>query len=91
MDDIDGFWWGEEQAVYAVNYTVGAENVDGDDAGVEVDGEAFEGDLGGEALGLRAEGFLGVEGGDGPGDEDAAGGVEVRRDMVRKDGFELLL
>jgi len=41
-DDCQCWGWREEDGVYAVDYAVGAEDVDGDDLAVEVDVEAFE-------------------------------------------------
>ncbi len=53
VDGLDGGWWWEERRVETVDHTVGAEDVDGDDAGVEVDGQTSEADSRGEALGKR--------------------------------------
>ena len=50
----------DEERVDAVDYAVGAEDVDGDELAVEVDGGAFEGYADGEALRV-AEVLLGLK------------------------------
>jgi hypothetical protein len=88
VDDRCNVWWGHENGIKAVDHAVCAEDVDGHDAGVEVDGRALERDAHSEAL-VVAE-LLGrlEQGGDGVGVEDAAGGVEVRADVVEEDVLE---
>lgn len=89
VDDGSDVGRGNQDAIYAVHDAVCAEDVDGDELAVEVYGGALEGDAHGEAL-LVAEELVGglVEGGDGVGVQDAAGGVEVVADMVEEDAFE---
>lgn len=70
---------------------VGGEDVDGDDARVEVEGEAFEAELVAQTLWAVAEFFLLEEGGDGARSEDTTGRVEVTRDVVEEDVFDELL
>jgi hypothetical protein len=88
VDDRCNVWWGHENGIKAVDHAVCAEDVDGDDAGVEVDRRALERDAHSEAL-VVAE-LLGrlEQGGDGVGVEDAAGGIEVRADVVEEDVLE---
>lgn len=83
--DIGGW---DEDAVDAVDDAVGGEDVDGDEARVEVYGWAFEGHADGEAL-CVAEVLGGrVECGDGVAVENAAGGVGLVDDVVEEDVFE---
>jgi hypothetical protein len=88
VDDRCDVWRWDEDGVDAVDHAVCAEDVDGDDAGVEVDRRALERDAHSEAL-VVAElvGRL-EQGGDGVGVEDAAGGIEVRADVVEEDVLE---
>jgi hypothetical protein len=77
-----------EDRVDAVDNAVCGEDVDGNEAAVEVYGGALEGDAHGETLGVaEVMGWL-VECGDGVAAEDAAGGVEVVGDVVEEDVLE---
>jgi len=67
-----------------VDDTISTEDVRGYDLAVEVDGQAPEAQGEAEALGLSTKGLLVVSRGDGVGDEDTAGRVEVRREVVRQ-------
>jgi len=52
VDDLDNVWWWDQEGVNTVNDTVRTENVDSNNAAVEVQGKAPEGDLDGKSLWL---------------------------------------
>lgn len=82
VDDGRDVWWRDENGVDAVDDTVGAEDVDGHQPGVEVDRGSLQRDAHGQTL-LVAEKLLWlVKCGDGVAVEDASGRVEVIADMV---------
>jgi len=68
-------------------------NVDGDDAGVEVDSQATNTNVGAETLGQRPIAKLGgsKKRWDSLRDQHTTGGVEVGRDVVAEDRLEDLL
>jgi len=84
VDDLNNVGRRDDDGVHTVNHAVGTEDVNGNDAAVEVDSEALETDVEAQTLWerLAAEMVTLEEGGDGVGDENTAGGVEVGYDMV---------
>jgi len=93
VDDGDDVWWWDNDAVNTVNHTVGREDVDGNDAAVEVDSQAAQADLEGNTLrlGLRRKVVALEQCRCGMGLEDTLGWVEAINDVVREDCLELLL
>lgn len=89
VDDLDDIWWWDQKGVDTVNDTVGTEDVDSDNAAVEVEGETLEIDLDSKSLWLRlVRKVLALEKSrNSVSDEDSSGWVELWRDVVRKDGL----
>jgi hypothetical protein len=92
VNDLEGSWGRNEQAVNSVDDSVCAEDVDGYDARVEVDGQASETDVDAESLSGLARQVLALhESGDGVGKEDSASRVEVITNVVLNELLDHLL
>ena len=92
INDLEGSRRRNEEIVNSVNNSVGTENVDGNDARVEVDGQASEAEVDAESLSSLARQVLTLQqSGDGVGDENSAGRVEIVTDMVLDELLDLLL
>jgi hypothetical protein len=93
VDDGGNVGWRQDDGVNAVNDTVGAEDVDGDDSSVEVDRQSIQSDVERETLRLRLAGEVVAleEGGNGVGGQHTAGRVKVLDDVVRQQSLDELL
>lgn len=91
MKNVPGRW--QQQAVHAMNDSVRAKHVNGDDTAVEVDGESSKSNLKRNALRfwLRAEMFALEKSWGCLARQDPSNGIEVRDHMVGENGLELLL
>ena len=66
-------------------------DVNGDDAGIEVDGQALQADVGADALRTDAHGINGQSGGYGVCNQDLAGWIVLWRDVVEQNVLQELL
>jgi hypothetical protein len=81
-EDINNLGRWKKKAVDSVNNTVGSKDVDGNHSGVEVECEASEGDLAGNALRHLANGLSFECCRDGTAGQDSPGWVEFGGDVV---------
>lgn len=87
VDDGCNIWWWDEDRVDAMDYAVGGEDVDSDEAAVEVDGWALERYAHSKTLLVAEELLRFIQSWDGVAVEHTAGWVEVIRDMVQQDAL----
>jgi hypothetical protein len=80
----------QDEGVHAVDDTVGTENVDGNNAGVEVDGQASEADVESKTLrlGLASEVFTLEQCGYSVGEQHTLGRIEVLDNVVGQEVLE---
>lgn len=92
VDDLEGSWRRNEKVVNSVDDSVCTENVDGNDTGVEVEGQALEAEVDAESLrGLAGQVLTLHESGDGVSDKDSASRVKVITDVVLDELLDHLL